>query len=104
MIFNGDTDAGFTKKEIFVVDGHKFKTPPSMPQNLVVSRDSVHIVLMLAALNNLDAKCANAQNAFLTDNLKESVLLWNGQEFGVHKRKVVVIVRALNGVMDARYA
>ena len=64
----------------------------------------MHIVLIMANLNNLDAKCANAQNAFLTDNLKESVLLWNGQEFGVHKRKVVVIVRALNGVMDARYA
>ena len=51
----------------------------------VVSRDSVRIALVLAALNGLDVACADVQNAYLQAETKERVYLIAGDEFGPHK-------------------
>ena len=57
MEFDVKLDAVFTCKSIFFADEHKVDAPPSMTYNLVVSIDSVKIVLMLGALNGLNVKC-----------------------------------------------
>ena len=46
-------------------DGNKVDTPPLMTYSSVVSRDSVWIVLKLAALNDLDMNCTVIQNTYL---------------------------------------
>ena len=53
MIFDIKLGEGFRRKARFVADGHKTKTPPSVTYSSVVSRDSVRICLLIAALNDL---------------------------------------------------
>ena len=62
VIFDVNMDAGFTHKARFVADGHKVDMPTLMIYVSIVSRGSAQIVLMLAALNGFDMKCANVQN------------------------------------------
>ena len=50
---------GFRRKARFVGDSHKTKTPRSVTYSSVVSRDSVRIILMIAALNGLDIEGAD---------------------------------------------
>ena len=67
----------------------------------VVSRDSVRIVLKLATLNNLDILCADVQNAYSNAKPKERVYFYAGDEFGIDKSKLVIVVRALYGPKGA---
>ena len=91
----------FRRKARLVADGHKMDTPASMTYSTVVSRDSVRILLMIAALNDLAVKGADIQNAFLTSPTKERVWLRAGPEFGNDEGKVYVVVRALYGMKSA---
>ena len=95
VVFDIKLDFGFTCKEGFVADGHKFYTPSSMMYSYVVSRDNVWIVLILKALNGIDLNCYYAQNEYLDTKHKEKVWFWDGQGFGVHQGKAVVVVRSL---------
>jgi hypothetical protein len=48
-------------------------TPHAMTFTSVVSRESVRIALTLAALNDVDVKMADIENAYLTAPLTEKV-------------------------------
>ena len=98
MIFDVKMDAGFTRKARFVADGNMIPSPPSMTYASVVSRDSVRICLALAALNGLDVKCADVQNAYLNAEPKERVYIIAGKEFGRYEGRTVVIIRSLYGL------
>ena len=65
IIFDVKLGEGFRRKARFVGDGHKTKTPSSVTYSSVVSRDSVRIILMVAALNDLDIQGADIENAYL---------------------------------------
>ena len=58
----------------------------------VVSRDSVHILLMLEAFNGLDVKFYYVQNAYLNYNPKEEVWFWSVKEFDFYKGIVLVVI------------
>eukprot|EP00978_Attheya_sp_CCMP212_P020814 scaffold60119_cov30-Attheya_sp.AAC.2 len=62
------------RKSRFCADGHKTGAPSSVTYSTVVSRDSVRILLTIAALNDLKILGADVQNAFLTAPNKEK--LW----------------------------
>jgi hypothetical protein len=64
----------------------------------VVSRESVRIAFTIAALNDLDVKMADIENAYLTAPLIEKVWTVLGPEFGDDSGKVALIVRALYGL------
>ena len=65
----------------------------------VVSRESVHIILTLAALNGLDVLSSDIQNAYLTAPTKEKIWTTCGAEFGGEDSgKRAVIMRALYGI------
>ena len=98
MIFDVKMDAGFTRKARFVADGNMIPSPPSMTYASVVSRDSVRICLTLAALNGLNVKCADVQNAYLNAEPKERVYIIAGKEFGRYEGRTVVIIRSLYGL------
>jgi hypothetical protein len=59
----------------FVAGGHTTDTPHAMTYTSVVSRESVRVALTLAALNDLDVKMTDIENAYLTAPITEKV--WN---------------------------
>jgi peptide subunit release factor 1 (eRF1) len=67
----------------------------------VVSVESVSIVLTLAALNYLDVKMTDIENAYLTAQLTEKVWTVLGQEFGDEAGKRALISRALYGLKSS---
>ena len=67
----------------------------------MVSRESVRIALTLAALNDLEVKTLDIQNAYLTAPCSEKVHTTLGTEFGENKGKTAIIVRALYGLASS---
>ena len=63
MIF--DIKIDFTGKAHLVAGGHMTDTPASLTYSSVVSRESVRIALLLAALNGLDVKTCDIGNVYL---------------------------------------
>ena len=89
----------FTRKARFVAGGHKTDPPSSLTYSSVVSRDSVRIAFLIAALNNLDILSADIGNAYINADVREKVYFIAGDEFGAaRKGKPVMIVKALYGL------
>ena len=63
----------FRRKARLVASGHLTNTPTEMTYASVVSRESVRIALTLAALNNLEVKTADIENAYLTASVSEKI-------------------------------
>ena len=76
-------------------DGHKTDTPSSVTYSSIVSRDSVRICLLIAALKEIDIKCADILNAYLTTPIWEKFYTWAGPEFEQDEGKPFIIVHAL---------
>ena len=91
----------FRRKSRLVAGGHMTDTPASITYASVVSRESVRLALMLAALNALELKCGNVMNAYITAPITEKVWTILGTEFGDEQGKKVIIVRALYGLKSA---
>ena len=67
----------------------------------MVSRDSVQIAFLIAALNDLDILGADVGNAYLNAETKEKVYTTAGKEFGKFEGRLVIIVRALYGLKSS---
>ena len=59
MIFDIKMDREFTRKERLVAGGHMTDTPSSITYSSVVSRESVRIAFLIAALNDLEVFAAD---------------------------------------------
>ena len=101
FIFDIKLGENFRRKARLVGDGHKTKTPSSVTYSSVVSRDSVRICLLLAALNDLDLQSADIENAYLTAPCREKVWTVGGPEFGSGEGKNYIIVKALYGLRSS---
>ena len=66
-----DVKFDLTRKARYVAGGHLTEDPPFMTYASVVSRDSVRIGFLLAALNGLEILAGDIQNAFLHAQTKE---------------------------------
>ena len=77
-----DVKMDFTRKARWVLDGHK--TPDLIGSTYagVVSRESVHIALTYAALNDLDVFAADIRNAYLQAPSSQKDYIICGPEFG----------------------
>ena len=75
IIFDVKLGEGIKRKARFVDNGHKTEIPSSISHSLVVSRDSVIITLMIAALNELYIEGVDIflKNAYLTATCREKV-------------------------------
>ncbi|KAG7369945.1 reverse transcriptase RNA-dependent DNA polymerase [Nitzschia inconspicua] len=89
---------GFRFKTRMVAGGHMVETPSFMTYASVVSRDTVRIALLTAALHDLSVKAADVQNAYLTAPTMEKIWTICGPEFGPDEGKKAIIVRALYGL------
>ena len=101
LIFDVKLSENYRRKVRYVADGHKVEAPPSVTYSTVVSRDSVRILLMVAALNDLDVQGCDVQNAFLTANNLEKHWLRAGPEFKEEKGQIFIVRRALYGLKSA---
>ena len=54
MVFDVKMGKNFKRKARIIAGGHKTETPVTLTYSLVISRDSVRICLLIAALNGLD--------------------------------------------------
>jgi hypothetical protein len=97
MIFDVKME-DFRRNARFVAGGHTTDTPHAMTYASVVSRESVIIALTLAALNDVDVKMADIENAYLTAPITEKFWTVLGPEFGNDAGKRALIVRALYGL------
>ena len=92
----------FRPKACMVVGGHKTETPTTLTYSSVVSRDSVRIALLIAALNDLDILSCDIQNAYLTAPYREKICTVAGPEFGPEKcGKTMIVVRAWYGLKSS---
>jgi hypothetical protein len=75
--------------------------PKDSTYSSVVSRDSVRLLFLLAALNDLDLLACDIQNAYINAVTKEKIWFRGGYEMGFDKGKVIVIVHALYGLKSS---
>ena len=69
MIFDIKME-NFRRKVRLVAGGHMTTAPAAVTYASVVSRETVHIDLTLAALNDLEVKCGDVLNAYITAPVK----------------------------------
>jgi len=99
-----DVKFDLTRKARCVAGGHQNKNVPAQcTYASVVSRDSVRIAFLLAALNEVDILAGDVGNAYLNAPAKERVhVTIKDNIFGPeNKGKTAVIVRALYGLKSA---
>jgi hypothetical protein len=96
MIF--DVKMDLTRKARFVAGGHMTEPPASITYSSVVSRDSVRLAFLLAALNRLEVMACDIGNAYLNAPCREKIWFVAGPEFGSRQGTVIKIVRALYGL------
>jgi hypothetical protein len=99
MIF--DVKMDFSRKARFVAGGHLTEAPASITYSSVVSRDSVRLAFLIAALNDLDVMACDVGNAYLNAPCREKVWFLGGGEAGDDRGKVLVITRALYGLRSS---
>lgn len=90
-----------TRKARYVAGGHMTETPSSVTYSSVISRDSIRILLVIAALNGLDVSSCDIQNAYINAKPREKVYFRAGKEFGDKRGRLIVIVRALYGLKSS---
>ena len=95
FVFDIKMGENFRRKARLVADGHKTEPPASITYSSVVSRDSVRICLLVAALNDLEIESADIENAYLTAPCREKCWTLAGKEFGSDERKAFIITKAL---------
>ena len=104
LIFDVKLSENSQRKVRFVADGRLVETPASVTYSTIVYRDSVRILLLAAALNGLEVKGTDVQNAFLSANNLDKHCLRVVPEFGPDQGKVFIVVRALYGLKSASAA
>ena len=75
--------------------------PSSITYSSVVSRDSVRIVLTIAALNDLSILACDIQNAYLSAPCREKIYCVAGPEFGSEAGKTMIVRKALYGLRSS---
>ncbi len=93
-----DVKMDLTRKARFVAGGHLTEPPASITYLSVVSRNSVRLAFLIAALNDLDIVACNVGNAYLNAPCREKIWFVAGPEFGLRQGTVIKVVRALNGL------
>jgi hypothetical protein len=99
-----DVKMDLTRKACFVAGGHVTETPASSAiiYSSVVSRDSVRIAFLIAALNDdLNIVACDVGNAYLNAPCREKIWFVAGPEFGFSEGSVIRIVRALYGLKSS---
>ena len=102
MVFDIKMDGKFTRKARFVANGNQTgEIEPAWTYSSVVSRESVRIAFLHAALNDLEVLGCDVTNAYLNANCREKLWIKAGPEFGSSEGTVMLIRKALYGLKSA---
>ena len=101
MIFDIKLGENLRRKAIMVAGGHTTKTPSTVTYSSVVYRDSLRIMLMIAALDYLDLQAADIKNDYLTAPFREKIWTRAGPEFGMDEGNLFIGVRSLYGLKSS---
>ena len=101
MIFDIKLGENFWRKARMVAGGHPTKAPSSVTYSSMVSRNLVQIMLMIAALNDINLQAGDIKNAYLTAPCREKIWTRAGPESGIDEGKVFIVVRALYGLKSS---
>lgn len=101
LIFDVKLGENNRKKARLLAGGYKTEAPALLTYSSVVSRDSVQICLLAAALTDLQVVSCNIQNAYLTAPCREKFFYTAGPEFGSNEGKIMVVTRSLYGLKSA---
>ena len=94
MIYNVKIE-GFRHKARHVAGCHMTTALSIVTYASGVLHESVQIAITLAALSNLEVKCGDVLNAYITAPVKEKVWTFLGPEHGKDADKQAIIVQAL---------
>jgi hypothetical protein len=100
MIFDVKME-NFRRKARLVAGGHRTKAPARITYASVVSRETVHLALTIASLNDLEIKVGDVLIAYITAPVKEKVWTVLGSKFGHDAGKGAITVQALYGLKSA---
>ena len=101
MVFDIKLGEGFRRKARLVGRGFQVDSSSYVTYASVVSRETVRIALTIAALQDLEVKVSDIQNAYLTAPCTEKIWVRLGKEFGPDAGKKAILVRALYGLGSA---
>ncbi|KAL7524009.1 hypothetical protein ACHAWF_000783 [Thalassiosira exigua] len=91
----------FRRKARLVAGGHVTEALATMTNASIVSRETVRLALTIAALNDLEVKCGDVMNAYITAPVQEKIWTVLGPEFGEDEGKKAIIVRSLYGLKSS---
>ena len=77
-----DIKMEFIHKARLVLEGHTTEVTEMSNYSSVVSRESVHIAMVVTALNNLKIEAGEIQNAYLTASCLEKYTLSMDRNYG----------------------
>ena len=89
---------------MFVAEGHTTEAPLAITYSSVVSRDSVWLAFMIAALNGIDIMSFDLENEYLNTMNRENIWFEGGIKCSEDKSEVLFVVRALYGLKSAGLA
>ena len=81
MIFDVKME-DFHQKARLAAGGHRTEAPATITYASVVSRETVRIAHLMAALNDLEVKVGDVHNAYITAPITEKVWTVLGPKFG----------------------
>ena len=90
-----------TRKARLVAGGHLTDPPKESVYSSVVSRESVRLAFLAAALNDNKILSGDIQNAYLNAPTQERVYIICGSEFGSNADRPALIVKALYGLKSS---
>ena len=101
FIFDIKMGENFRRKARLVANGNTTEPPAALTYSSVVSRDSVRIALLVAALNELQLLACDIQNAYLTADCRERIYIIAGPEFGSEEGSIMIVKKALYGLKSS---
>ena len=101
IIFMVKLGENFRRKARYVADGHKTDPPSTLTYASAVSRDSVRLFFLIAALNGLDVASCDIEGAYLNADCREKVFIIAGPEFGSEQGSIMVVRKALYGLKSS---
>ena len=102
MVFDIKMDGEFTRKARFVANGNETHDLPKWDVYAsVVSRETVRIAFLYAALNDLSVLSCDIANAYLNAPCAEKLWTLAGPEFGEDAGAVMILKKAVYGLQSA---
>ncbi|CAJ1951030.1 unnamed protein product, partial [Cylindrotheca closterium] len=99
-----DVKMDLTRKARICARGDQTDPPMSATYASVVTRESIRLAFVIAALNGLNVLSADVSGAYLNAKCAEKVYCILGKEFGEYAEKKAILVKAVYGLKSSRFA